>query len=106
MREKGLSYYGAPNPRHISKYFSLNFLADNCIYLNSLFQMECINQFFKPETLANGSQWLCPQCKAPREAKKTFDIWRFPDYLIIHFKRYVDHLLASQHVAKLEDANL
>ncbi|KAM7537582.1 hypothetical protein Aperf_G00000074937 [Anoplocephala perfoliata] len=50
--------------------------------------MECIRQFFKPETLVGGSQWLCPQCKAPREAMKTFDIWRFPEYLIIHFKRF------------------
>ncbi|KAM3184917.1 hypothetical protein ACTXT7_007421 [Hymenolepis weldensis] len=50
--------------------------------------MHCIMQFFKPERLSGTSQWLCPRCKVPREAQKTFDIWRFPDYLIIHLKRF------------------
>nr|CDS28089.1 ubiquitin carboxyl terminal hydrolase 8 [Hymenolepis microstoma] len=50
--------------------------------------MHCMKQFFKPERLLGSSQWLCPQCKVPREAQKTFEIWRFPDYLIIHLKRF------------------
>ncbi|VUZ54405.1 unnamed protein product [Hymenolepis diminuta] len=50
--------------------------------------MHCIMQFFKPELLSGTSQWLCPRCRVPREAQKTFDIWRFPDYLIIHLKRF------------------
>ncbi|VDD79272.1 unnamed protein product [Mesocestoides corti] len=50
-------------------------------------QDSCIEQFFSPEQLSGGSCWMCPQCKVPREAVKTFDIWRLPEYLIIHLKR-------------------
>uniref|UniRef100_A0A5K3EFY1 Ubiquitin carboxyl-terminal hydrolase n=1 Tax=Mesocestoides corti TaxID=53468 RepID=A0A5K3EFY1_MESCO len=51
----------------------------------------CIEQFFSPEQLSGGSCWMCPQCKVPREAVKTFDIWRLPEYLIIHLKRFQCH---------------
>ncbi|VDO01952.1 unnamed protein product [Rodentolepis nana] len=55
--------------------------------------MHCMKQFFKPERLLGSSQWLCPRCEVPREAQKTFEICRFPDYLIIHLKRFAPHSL-------------
>ncbi|EUB63006.1 Ubiquitin hydrolase [Echinococcus granulosus] len=50
--------------------------------------MRCIEEFFKSEELSGENLWLCPQCKIPCEAVKTFGMWRLPEYLIIHLKRF------------------
>lgn len=47
---------------------------------------DCLNLYFKPETI-NG--WVCPGCKAPREATKKLNITRLPPILVIHFKRFM-----------------
>lgn len=30
----------------------------------------------------------CPQCKEHRQASKKLDLWRLPDILVIHLKRF------------------
>ncbi|VDN17248.1 unnamed protein product [Dibothriocephalus latus] len=63
-------------------YLSVSVEATSMLELQS-----CIRQFFKTEALSGSSRWMCPGCKVPRDAIKTFDIWRLPKYLIIHLKR-------------------
>nr|VZI43187.1 unnamed protein product [Spirometra erinaceieuropaei] len=64
-------------------YLSVSVQATDSLELKS-----CIRQFFKTEELSGSSRWMCPACKVPRDAVKTFDIWRLPKYLIIHLKRF------------------
>ena len=49
---------------------------------------DCLDAFGKEETLAAGDEWYCPRCKEHRRATKKFELWRTPDILIIHLKRF------------------
>jgi len=44
--------------------------------------------FLKEEKLGKDNEWFCPQCKDHRQAFKKFDLWRLPEVLIIHLKRF------------------
>eukprot|EP00045_Choanoeca_perplexa_P022766 m.10819 g.10819 ORF g.10819 m.10819 type:complete len:989 (-) comp9682_c1_seq1:271-3237(-) len=54
---------------------------------------DCIRQFTTPEVLSDDNKWYCPQCKEHRQAKKQLEIWRLPQNLIVHLKRfsYTEH---------------
>ncbi|KAK9156916.1 hypothetical protein Scep_003490 [Stephania cephalantha] len=48
----------------------------------------CLEAFLKEEPLGPEDMWYCPGCKKPRQAKKKLDLWRLPEILIIHLKRF------------------
>ena len=52
---------------------------------------ECLDEFGKSETLSASDAWYCPRCKEHRRAKKTLEIWKAPDILVIHLKRFSAH---------------
>ncbi|KAL5110730.1 Ubiquitin carboxyl-terminal hydrolase 8 [Taenia crassiceps] len=58
--------------------------------------MKCIEEFFESEALSGENLWWCPQCKIPCEALKTFGIWRPPEYLIIHLKRFRSYIACEK----------
>lgn len=49
---------------------------------------ECLDEFERAETLSEQDMWYCPRCKEHRRASKKFDLWRTPDYLVAHLKRF------------------
>lgn len=49
---------------------------------------DCLDEFGKSETLAENDAWYCPRCKEHRRATKTFELWKSPDVLVIHLKRF------------------
>ena len=49
---------------------------------------DCLDEFGKPETLSENDAWYCPRCKEHRRATKTFELWKAPDVLVIHLKRF------------------
>ena len=49
---------------------------------------DCLDEFGKPEILAQSDAWYCPRCKEHRRASKTFELWKAPDILVIHLKRF------------------
>ncbi|CAM9233400.1 unnamed protein product [Phaeothamnion confervicola] len=49
---------------------------------------ECLQRFAAPEQLDEGNSWYCSRCKEHRRATKTIQIWRLPEVLIIHLKRF------------------
>lgn len=49
---------------------------------------DCLDEFGKPEILSEGDAWHCPRCKEHRRASKKFELWKSPDILIIHLKRF------------------
>ncbi|ESZ93218.1 hypothetical protein SBOR_6374 [Sclerotinia borealis F-4128] len=49
---------------------------------------DCLDEFGKEEILSEMDTWYCPRCKEHRRASKKFEIWRTPDILIVHLKRF------------------
>ncbi|GKY95003.1 hypothetical protein MPSEU_000464900 [Mayamaea pseudoterrestris] len=48
----------------------------------------CLTQFCKVQSLPITENWRCPRCKEYREGQQSMNIWRFPDLLTIHIKRF------------------
>ncbi|KAH8805658.1 ubiquitin carboxyl-terminal hydrolase-like protein [Xylogone sp. PMI_703] len=49
---------------------------------------DCLNEFGKEEILSEMDTWYCPRCKEHRRASKKFELWKSPDILVIHLKRF------------------
>lgn len=49
---------------------------------------DCLNLFEIPEKLGEDNEWYCPQCKAHKRAQKQLQIYRAPEILILHLKRF------------------
>lgn len=49
---------------------------------------ECLDEFERAEVLSEQDMWYCPRCKEHRRASKKFDLWKTPDYLVAHLKRF------------------
>ncbi|EGT53487.1 hypothetical protein CAEBREN_19011 [Caenorhabditis brenneri] len=49
---------------------------------------ETLNWFTKKEQLGEQDSWYCPQCKKHERASKQLDLWKLPEILILHLKRF------------------
>jgi ubiquitin carboxyl-terminal hydrolase 4/11/15 len=49
---------------------------------------DCFRAFSEEETLGENDAWYCNKCKDHVLATKKMDVWRAPDVLIIHLKRF------------------
>ncbi|XP_031494374.1 ubiquitin carboxyl-terminal hydrolase 9-like isoform X1 [Nymphaea colorata] len=48
----------------------------------------CLDTFLKEEPLSPDDMWYCPSCKEHRQATKKLDLWRLPEILVVHLKRF------------------
>lgn len=49
---------------------------------------DCLDEFENEEILSEQDTWYCPRCKEHRRASKKFDLWKTPDILVVHLKRF------------------
>ncbi|KAI3775974.1 hypothetical protein L1987_45734 [Smallanthus sonchifolius] len=49
---------------------------------------KCLEAFLKEEPLGPEDMWYCPSCKKHQQASKKLDLWRLPEILVIHLKRF------------------
>lgn len=49
---------------------------------------QCFQTFTKPERLDERNMWYCSDCKEHVKALKTMKLWRLPNILIVHLKRF------------------
>ncbi|KAK7284765.1 hypothetical protein RJT34_19518 [Clitoria ternatea] len=49
---------------------------------------KCLEAFLKEEPLGPEDMWYCPTCKKPQPATKKLDLWRLPEILVVHLKRF------------------
>ena len=49
---------------------------------------DCFKKFQEPEVLGKQNTWYCPQCKDHKQANKMMSIFKVPQYLVIHLKRF------------------
>ena len=52
---------------------------------------DCLDEFGKEEILSENDAWYCPRCKEHRRASKKFELWKAPDIMVIHLKRFSVH---------------
>jgi len=50
---------------------------------------DCFHKFTKEEILRGDEKWFCVKCLEEVEAEKKLDLWRMPDVLVLHLKRYM-----------------
>ena len=48
----------------------------------------CLDEFCKEQNLGEDSCWRCPKCKDLREGRQSMALWRLPDLLTFHLKRF------------------
>ncbi|KAF8623034.1 hypothetical protein AX15_006546 [Amanita polypyramis BW_CC] len=49
---------------------------------------DCLEEFTREERLGEDDLWYCPRCKKHQQATKKIDLWRAPDILVVHLKRF------------------
>ncbi|KAL7558503.1 hypothetical protein ACA910_008102 [Epithemia clementina (nom. ined.)] len=49
---------------------------------------QCFDTFVKPERLDERNMWYCSNCKEHVRAMKTMELWRLPNILVVHLKRF------------------
>lgn len=49
---------------------------------------QCFETFTKPERLDEHNMWYCSNCKEHVRALKTMKLWRLPNILVVHLKRF------------------
>jgi len=49
---------------------------------------DCLSCFGQEETLAGNDKWYCSKCKDHVPAFKKMEIYKTPEFLVCHFKRF------------------
>jgi ubiquitin carboxyl-terminal hydrolase 4/11/15 len=64
---------------------------------------DCLTEFTKEEQLGDDDLWYCPQCKKHQHATKKFDLWKAPDILVVHLKRFSNSRTLRDKIDTLVD---
>ena len=65
---------------------------------------QCFDTFTKPERLDEHNMWYCSSCKDHVQALKTMELWKLPNVLIVHLKRFeFKHALRRDKLDTLVD---
>lgn len=64
---------------------------------------DCLNEFTKEEQLGEDDLWYCPRCKKHQQATKKFDLWKVPDVLVVHLKRFSNSRTLRDKIDTLVD---
>lgn len=64
---------------------------------------DCLDEFGKEEILSEMDTWYCPRCKEHRRASKKFDLWKTPDILVMHLKRFSSSTIRRDKLDVLVD---
>lgn len=48
----------------------------------------CLTEFCKTQNLSLSDNWKCPRCKKFRQGQQNMNLWRLPDLLTFHLKRF------------------
>ena len=56
---------------------------------------ECLDLFTKEEVLEKGNEWYCSKCKEHKQASKKMELYKCPEILILHLKRFKTSRISS-----------
>ncbi|GAB2274235.1 hypothetical protein Dimus_009002 [Dionaea muscipula] len=83
--------------KNVAELYNFSFLEDIPVVYKSAAKrpqpesvslFSCLEAFLKEEPLGPDDMWYCPRCKEHRQATKKLDLWRLPEILVIHLKRF------------------
>lgn len=49
---------------------------------------DCLGYFMMEETLSGNDKWYCSKCKDHVNARKKMEVYKTPEFLIVHLKRF------------------
>ncbi|ESW21997.1 hypothetical protein PHAVU_005G117700 [Phaseolus vulgaris] len=84
--EEQIKKYDTQLCSSLPEVFKSGFLAKRPQESVSLYK--CLEAFLQEEPLGPEDMWYCPGCKKHRQASKKLDLWRLPEILVIHLKRF------------------
>lgn len=64
---------------------------------------DCLDEFTKEEKLGEDDLWYCPRCKKHQQATKKFELWKVPDILVVHLKRFSNSRLLRDKIDSFVD---
>lgn len=64
---------------------------------------DCLEEFCREERLGEDDLWYCPNCKKHQQATKQFQIWKVPDVLVVHLKRFSNSRLLRDKIDAMVD---
>lgn len=64
---------------------------------------DCLDEFTKEEKLGEEDPWYCPRCKKHQQASKKFELWKVPDILVVHLKRFSNSRLLRDKIDSFID---
>ncbi len=67
---------------------------------------DCLDEFTKEEKLGEDDLWYCPRCKKHQQATKRFDLWKVPDVLVVHLKRFSNSRMLRDKIDTFVDFHL
>ena len=67
----------------VSKLSGCDGSREDCLNLDA-----CFRKFTNTEVLDEDNKWYCNKCKEHVKATKTMQIWKVPDILVLHLKRF------------------
>ncbi|KAL4187332.1 hypothetical protein AMTRI_Chr09g18480 [Amborella trichopoda] len=85
--EKDLDLYDISHLEDLPEVFKLGYAVKKTKQ-ETISLFSCLEVFLKEEPLGPNDMWYCPSCKADRQAIKKLDLWRLPDILVVHLKRF------------------
>jgi len=56
--------------------------------VSALNLLDCVSLFTTNEKLGANDPWYCPKCKEFHQAMKKFDLFKLPQILVVHLKRF------------------
>ena len=64
---------------------------------------DCLALYSKREQLGADNAWYCPKCAKHQEASKQLELFRLPEILVIHLKRFQYNMYARDKIDTLVD---
>lgn len=64
---------------------------------------DCLEEFCREERLGEDDLWYCPHCKKHQQATKQFQLWKVPDVLVVHLKRFSNSRLLRDKIDAMVD---
>lgn len=64
---------------------------------------DCLDEFTGDEKLENQDSWYCPRCKKHQRTLKKMDIWKLPEIMVVHLKRFSQVRLSGNKVNTMID---
>ncbi|KAK6926494.1 Peptidase C19, ubiquitin carboxyl-terminal hydrolase [Dillenia turbinata] len=106
--EKKIKQYDSKQFSSLPEVFKASSFAKRPQESVSLYK--CLEAFLKEEPLGPEDMY-CPSCKEHRQASKKLDLWRLPEILVIHLKRfsysrYTKNKLETSVDFPIDDLNL